>query len=340
MCLNLCCVDTGYGYVKPLDRNPFPSVAFKTTAESFSSLQDIVETSNPFLVSFDKKIFALGETAVASTRNPITIMEVNNRWENDAYIALTLGGILKQLPLGNFSDEIFLVTGLPLIQSKSISEVEGLKRALKRKFEVLTVENGETVGKTIDIKEVHIISQPRSAYYSLLPVTHKRIRNELALIADLGFKTLDYLVVKDGQETGDSNGEDSIAGMERIYVSLIKELRSLGLPSVKPHEFDSWLSSGYLTKYSDIIEKHFENASKMVVADMKEKLGAFWDRLCLTGSIYFVGGSSKRLQKYLSEELSDFDIYFVDNPQQLIVSGYGAYGRAVMRKLYGGGQNK
>lgn len=335
MTTKLYSVDLGYGYVKPLRQKPFPSVVHKTTASDFFNAQDSVESSNPFLISYNNSIYALGDTANTSTHNPSTIMDGNRRWESEVYIALMLGGILMQMPKGYVKEDIILSTGLPYLQSKNEEEINGLKETFKKEFTILTIEDGKQVCKVLNIKDVLVLSQPRAAYYALLPMTNKKIKEELALIADLGFKSLDYLVTSNGQETSESNGEDSVAGMERVYTSLIRELRSLGLPAVKLHEFDSWLSNNHLEKYSHIIDKSFETASKMIVNDMKEKLGSFWDRLTMIGSIYFVGGSSKRLQKYLVRELSGIRVYFADEPQQLIVEGYNAYGKAMMKQIGG-----
>ncbi len=334
--IHLYCVDLGYGYVKTIGKNPFPSVVYKTTSSDFSRAQDFVDSSNPFLITYNNGVYALGETARASTSNPETIMEGNGRWESDAYVALMLGGIINQMPKGDVYEDIFLVTGLPYLQSKNIEEVNGLKNTFKRKFVIAVLENGKPVTKVLNIVDVHVLSQPRAAYYALLGMTGKRVKVGLALIADLGFKSLDYLVTSDGQETNESNGEDSIAGMERIYTTLIRDLRSEGLPAVKPHELDSWIEKGHLDKHKRLVDRHFKESSKIVVRDIKEKLGAFWERIELMGSIYFVGGSSKRLQPFLEEELPGVNVYFSENPQQLIVEGYAAYGRAMMNKLYGG----
>lgn len=332
----VCAVDVGYGYVKSLRSEPFPSVIVKTSPDSFFKSQDFIESENPFLISLENDVFALGETAMGMNRNPLTLMDGNERWATKEFKALMLSGIIKQLPRGDVSEDIILVTGLPYLQSQNPLEVHGMKETFTKTFKVGVVEGDRTATKEIRITKTFVMSQPRGAYYGLLSLTQKRIKGELALIADLGFKSLDYLVTQNGQETTESNGEDSIAGMERVYTSLIRELRTKGLPSVKPHELDSWLFNNRLGNYAQIVEKHLETASNTIIHDIKEKLGAFWEKVGMIGSIYFVGGSAKRLQPYLEKTLNMDNVYFVTDSQQLIVEGYGAYGRAIFRKLYGG----
>lgn len=332
----VCPVDVGYGYVKTLGFAPFSSVLVKTSSEAFFKNQDFIEGENPFLISFDGEVFALGETAMNTSRNPKTIMEGNKRWAAQEYKALMLGGIVRQLPKGNINVDIILVTGLPYLQSQNAEEVEGIKKEFTQSFKVNILEDRKVVTKTFKVVQTLVMSQPRGAYYGLLALTQKRIKNELALIADLGFKSLDYLVTQNGQETQESNGEDAIAGMERVYTSLIRELRTKGLPAVKPHELDCWLFEGKLDDYAQIIDDHLNKAAETIIGDIKEKLGAFWEKLSMVGAIYFVGGSAKRLQPYLEKNLNMRNVYFVDASQQLIVEGYGAYGRAVSRKTYGG----
>ncbi|QKE56408.1 ParM family protein [Bacillus phage YungSlug] len=337
MGLKMYAVDVGFGYVKALKQSPFPSVVVKTSYSSFFEKYDSVEVKEPFLICFgEEKVFALGQTAYSLTRNPTTMMDGYERWSTEEYEALLIGGIVKQMPKGDVSEEIVLVTGLPYLQSQSEDEVNGLMEHYTGNYEVVTIENGQLVQKKLKIVDVHVLSQPRGAYYSLLALTGKKIKGELALIADLGFKSLDYLVTTDGQETDDSNGEDSIGGMERTYTDIIRGLRSKGLPAIKPHEFDYWYDKGKLAKYNTDIEKGFNQAGKIIVADMKEKLGGFWDRVNAFGSIYFVGGSSQRLQQSLLKAIPTQNVFFSENSQQLIVEGFGAYGRAIMKKHYGG----
>lgn len=336
---SLFCVDVGYGYTKPLKQKAFSSVVVETNTKDFFQTRDNIEGNNPFLISFDDKIYALGETAHQLTRNPSTIMERSERWKHKEYQALMLGGIIQQLPKGDIEESGVLVTGLPYLQSKNESEVNGLKKTFIREWRIATLEDNNIAIKKVNIVDVYVLSQPRGAYYSLLSLTGKRIKSETALICDLGFKSLDYLVTINGQETPDSNGEDSIAGMERVYTELIKLLRGKGLPAISPHEFDSWLSKGYLNQYTTTIENVLNRAAKTIINDIKFKLGTMWERIEMIGSIYFVGGSSKRLQPYLQKQLPDSNIYFAENSQQLIVEGYGAYGRAMLRKLYGGVNN-
>jgi len=335
----VCGVDVGYGYVKSLKSVPFPSVIVKTSSADFFKSQDFIEAVNPFLISFDDCMYALGDTAMGMSRNPLTLMEGNQRWATNEFKALMLSGIVRQLPKGDLKEDIILVTGLPYLQSQNPSEVHGMKEAFTRSFKIGVIEDGRTITKDIRITQTLVVSQPRGAYYGLLSLTQKRIKGELALIADLGFKSLDYLVTQNGQETTESNGEDSIAGMERVYTALIRELRTKGLPSVKPHELDSWLFNNKLGDYAQIVESHLEKAADTIIHDIKEKLGALWEKIGMVGSIYFVGGSTERLKPYLEKKLNMSNVHFVTDSQQLVVEGYGAYGRAMYRKIYGGVSN-
>lgn len=332
---SIYCVDVGYGFVKSLSQKPFPSVVVEINVNEFFKGQDGVELGNPFIVGTEDGTYAVGETAISISRSPVTLMEGRNRWEGKEYKALLLSGIAKQMPSGDLTQDVFLVTGLPYLQSNNKEEVEGLKRTFTKQHRVHIMEDGKAVCKNINIVRVDVLSQPRGAYYSLVGLTQKRIKQQTALIADLGFKSLDYLLLNDGQESGESTGEDAIAGMEVIYKNMLRDLRSEGAPQIALHEMDKWIDRGYLQKYDNIIKRHFSKASKLVAQDIKEKFAPVWSRLELIGAIYFVGGSSQRLQPYLQQYFLNIPVIFAENSQQLVVDGYGAYARAVHRKNWG-----
>lgn len=331
----VCPIDVGYGYVKTLSCNPFPSVVLEIDEKDFLKVSD-VDNSEGFLIQTEDGTFAVGESALRLSRLAKPVLNDYQRWNTKEYKALLLAGIAKQFRESTPIPDIYLVTGLPYLQSTNPEEVEGLKQTYTRDFFVKVLENGNMVDKRINIVRVDVLSQPRGAYYSLVSITQKRIKEQYALIADLGFKSLDYLLLDNGQESDDSNGEDAIAGMEIVYSNLIKELRSKGLPQVQPHEIDRWLNEGYLNRYQKEVDYHFDLATKNIVEDMKRKLGTAWSRLELMGAIYFVGGSAQRLQQYFNKYLPNTNVFFINGgSQQLIVEGYGAYGRVIRNKVWG-----
>lgn len=329
-------IDIGYGYVKLSGLQPFPSVVLEISEKDFVKSLDQMEDGSHFLIQTEDGTFAIGETALKLSRQAKPVLDDYKRWSTKEYKALLLAGIVKQFPVGDgLGRNVYLVTGLPYLQSTNIEEVEGLKKTFTKPFNVRILENGRMVNKRINIVRVDVLSQPRGAYYSLVSLTQRKIKEQYALIADLGFKSLDYLLLDKGQETDESNGEDAIAGMEIVYNNLIKELRSKGLPQVQPHEIDKWLQEGYLSKYQKELDFHFDKATKTIIEDMKRKLGAVWPRLELMGVIYFVGGSAQRLRPYFNVYLPNMNIYFInEGSQQLIVEGYGAYGRVMKDKLW------
>lgn len=326
-------VDVGYGFTKPFNRLPFPSVVENTTISRFNTAQDNIEIGNPMLISVDGQNYALGSTALAMSSNPNAILENHKRWDSPEYKALMLAGIAQQLPPGTIEADVYLVTGLPYLQSKDKNEVNGLQKQFTGDFKIIHYENGRPVAKYIRIKRVDVLSQPRGAYYALVGLTERRIKNQLALVSDLGFQSLDYLLLDNGQESDDSNGEDSVAGMGRIYTNLMRELRSAGAPPLRIHEIDRWIDQGFLQKYSAEIHEAFDNGAKAIVKDMKDKLGAVWKRLELAGYVYFVGGSATRLKPYLEKYMGGMRVVFAQNSQQLIVAGYHAFGRAMAKKM-------
>ncbi len=317
-------VDIGYGFVKSFDGQneiAFPSVvgigrdiSYQSQLSTYSSPLDTLA-----LISNGKKYF-VGNYAIRQSSIPSRSLDIKKPEDiNTLLLCLTALGLYSPEPQQNFN----VVTGLPT--NYILSYQEPLKNLLEGEHQISIQLNGSLEEKVINVNDIVIIPQPFGTLYNLAldnngEVEDRDMTNKIVGIADIGFKTADF-VVSDSLEFVDRLSSSSSSGMVSAYEIIASMIRSKFKIDKKDFELDQIVKNktikiaGVNHDISDIISEAFYN----LAAKIKTELDSLWDYRELD-AIILTGGGGEALSEYLIPKFNN--MMLVQDAQFANVKGF------------------
>lgn len=234
--------------------------------------------------------------------------------------------VLAALRLLNVSGDVRLAVGLPLELFKAREERSALADRLSHLQAVVSVDNSES--RSIRVVDTLVLPQSAAAYYALL-----RQEPSVALttsgIIDLGFRTVDYLLMRfqRGQRVSqpDSGASGSLElGMERIYERVARQLRQEKAVLLEPSRVeDAVIMERDLTLKGERVNVAplVGEASAALAREIADRLLVTWDMSELD-HVFLTGGGGRALAPYLRELLPS--VRLLPEPAYANAAGYAA----------------
>lgn len=304
-------VDVGFGFVKATNwkrkQVSFPSVFQKSVAEmnGFGSNKN-------YKIKINDENYYIGEKAIEeeATRE----MSSQDSFDQERYFVLLATAISQ---LANNDDEIELRIGLPIRDFFGSSEkVQELGKFLKNK-KIKTELNGVT--KKIKIDSVKILPQGYGAFVYLSSVNQIQ-KNEKIGIIDVGYRTVDYILLKEGNVISSKTGSLEESGMHYIYSDIADQFEQKNHKKMKAEDVEEYITKD--KKISNInIEKTLTNQAKNIASQINSK----WSNVTMLDQIFVVGGGSKQLAKEIKDNLAQHNdqIREVDSKRTQYINALG-----------------
>ncbi len=317
-------IDIGYGFVKCFDGESeivFPSVVGIGRDISYHSLLSTYNSplDRLSLTNNGKKYF-IGNYAIRQSSIPSRSLDIKKPEDiNTLLLFLTALGIYSPEPQHQFK----VVTGLPT--NYILSYQEQLKNLLQGEHHIAIQLNNRTEEKQINVNEITIVPQPFGTLYNLAldnngQVEDRDMTNKIVGIADIGFKTADF-VVSDSLEFVDRLSSSSNSGMVSAYEIIAAMIRSKYKIDKKDFELDQIVKSktikiaGVNHDISDMISEAYYN----LAAKIKTELDSLWDYRELD-AIILTGGGGEALSEYLIPKFNN--MMLVQDAQFANVKGF------------------
>ncbi len=317
-------IDVGYGFVKSFDGQNeivFPSVvgigrdiSYHSRLSTYNSPLDTLS-----LTSNGKKYF-VGNYAIRQSSIPGRSLDIKKPEDiNTLLLFLTALGLYSPETHQQFS----VVTGLPT--NYILSYQEQLMNILQGEHYISLQVNGRAEEKHLNVSDISIVPQPFGTLYNLVLDNNGRVEdrdmtNKIVGIADIGFKTADF-VVADSLEFVDRLSSSSNSGMVSAYEIIAAMIRHKYKIDKKDFELDQIVRNktikiaGVDHDISDIISEAYYN----LAAKIKTELDSLWDYRELD-AIILTGGGGEALSEYLIPKFNN--MMLVHDAQFANVKGF------------------
>jgi len=317
-------VDIGYGFVKSYDGEHeivFPSVVGIGRDISYrSQLSTYKSPLDTLALKYNGKNYFIGNYAIRQSSIPSRSLDIKKPEDlNTLLLFLTSLGLYSNEPQQQFS----VVTGLPT--NYILSYQEQLANLLSGEHQIVLGIDGKNEEKRIIVNDIKIVPQPFGTLFNLVldsagNVSDQEMSNKIVGIADIGFKTADF-VVSDSLEFVDRLSSSSNSGMVSAYEIIAAMIRSKYKIDKKDFELDQIVKNktikiaGINYDISDIISEAYFN----LAAKIKTELDSLWDYRELD-AIILTGGGGEALSEYLIPKFNN--MMLVQDAQFANVKGF------------------
>lgn len=317
-------IDVGFGFTKVKFKKKlesFPSVVGSVRETDLNFLNDQYGVQEDYMVSIKEsgieKSYYVGNLAM--------INRVERNWNADRTID---DDILKTLVLTAIaavkaSGELEVSVGLPIaIYNEQRDRVESILYGVEAEVSLNSEKH-----KKIKISKVNVLVQGLGACIDLITTKQENLPNFFAVI-DVGYRTVDYLVVKmtsKGQTiVGRFSGTLSEEGMNVAFNLAIEKLKAKGIKisyadfekAVINQEYEVFHKDGKINIKDDVQEEF-----KMLAERIKDKLNVKWKEISEElAKVFITGGGSRDLFSYLNKYYTNAELQ--ESSQYANVSGY------------------
>lgn len=313
--------DIGYGYLKyPDDTDRV--IKEKAVVALLGESLNPGELKGVDIIEVDGVKYIVGADVYKLGRKPITANENINRAGNIAYKVLALYALAKTNdPSG---EKITFLTGLPF---QNLDEAENVKSLFQAKHEV--VLNGQEI--TLDIDETIVTSQGLGTFYTLVRQRGGSILQKKILLVDLGFRTINYLPINNGDIDVETVKTNRDLGIQDAYKKIADAINLEFKTNYKFYDVDDLLDKGVPTQdinkgrsFTNILDREYVKEALTAYAldvwnDILDKYGdKYREEL---EEVVFAGGTSERVRVYLENNRKHF-CTFVEEAQDAQVLGY------------------
>lgn len=274
------------------------------------------------MISVDGLEYIVGDNVYKLGRKPITANENVRRAENIAYKVLAMYALAKTSQKS--SETVSMVTGLPF---QNMDEAELLKTVFEKTHELKL--NGKDMN--ITVKDVFVVSQGLGSFYSLVRQRGNVIFRKKILLVDLGFRTVNYLPLNNGDIDADTVKTNRDLGIQAAYKRITDAVNLEFKSNFKYYEVDDLLDKGVPQQdknsgivYEPIIDRPYvKDALRMYARDVwTDILDKYDDRYRESlEEVVFSGGTAERVRDFLEEEKQHF-CSIVEDSQDVQVLGY------------------
>ncbi len=322
-------VDIGFGFIKGVNEKGekvcFPSVVGR---KKHNVLSGLVGVQDDYLVTISngkvENSYFVGDVAITN--------KFERNWNNDKTFDLDLLKVFCGTCINLLNGEeknIDLAVGLPI--SIFHSQKQALKDMLSGLKLTVKVNDGEY--ETFTIKSVYVFVQGAGAYYATIfdtngEVVNYDLANSSCAIIDIGYRTVDYLVLEKGKK--------GINVLDNLTGSLEDEGMNVAIQSIAQALFDTcgvvdlieiekallW-SNGKLEWGQNTIDlRQYQADAYMALAEkIKNKINIQWNKTAVTiPIIYLTGGGAIELEKYMHRYFKQLKLQ--DNGQYANAIGY------------------
>lgn len=312
-------VDIGFGFVKVLSENKnqacFPSVITKrpeTSLKSFigSSEEDYAVTYKELSGDNTERKYYVGDAGI--------INGGERRWEDKSKINVDDIKVFVSTAVAlvnNNNEPVDLCVGLPL--SYYIDKKDELKEAIKSLHAEVSV-SGIKSSRIVKCNSVFVFPQGAGAYYAAMYDVNGQLKKEninlvtsSVGIIDIGYRTVDYLVMGKGRKnitmmenlSGSLEDDGMNVAFQDIERGLSEQIRrNVGLTEIEKAIL--WFGSNFSYKGQEITLIPFEEAAYKERADqiaskIKIKWGVEGE---LLSTVIITGGGGSVLFPYLKSQ--------------------------------------
>lgn len=307
--------DDGYGDVKGF--NGKQSVYYPSNVTQFKEKHDTVlggrkaDPLSHIVVEYDDKKFLAGQGAIDQDMQSSWIGG-NNKHKHPMFPALAKAGMAM---LAEDYDTIKvdpIVLGLPVEHADNEDRVNLLKKIFGNNHKIrLTLADGSTFEKEVDVKDVVVVSQPFGTFCDIILDDEGEIQNpELAtkfvVVIDIGAGTVNFLTLSDLEPISDGTTHIN-KGMYTAYLEVGKKIKEdfgkeypLGtLPKIIKR---GSIAGGH--NITHIIEEKFELHAGEIGSEFDTRFRNF---IPFIEAVVFTGGGSVVLKEYLERYFAEYD---------------------------------
>jgi hypothetical protein len=309
-------LDPGFGGIKAARLPDLKAVAFPSLVgvgnTQMGLLTEMVpgrrRSTTPDEVEFNGQRYLVGEHVLEYAR-PTERMDFQRLTDGAELRAATYTALSRLLGPGNHSN-IAVTVGLPVEIMGDAQKARDTRKALRgwMKGDHEIVFNGQSI--SFHVIHVDVLAQPAGAYFAWgMDNTGNWIRGVETLkssevaICDLGFNTLDLLVVKGGQPVPRYTGGDT-AGMRRAAEVIVNHLQKTADLTFTLHEADALLRSKttQLAVASGRVELGpvLDQARDVVAGAVLGFCERRWGNARQFASVLFTGGGAEALRATLT----------------------------------------
>ncbi len=316
-------VDLGFGYVKVVSENGkkahFPSLITKKTTNTLGGL---IGSEDDYVIEYQDR------TSEKSNFYYVGDSAINNcgtrRWENKGvfnmedmkiFIATAVSLVSNQ----ETAENIQLVIGLPMSYfNQSKDELIKVLSELNAHIKVAGINKG----MNISFSDVYCFPQGAGAYYSGVlnedgTTKNANILSESVGLIDIGFRTVDFLVMQKGRKkvtyVDNLSGSLEEEGMNKIYQlidKMVSNQEGIDFGALEIEKALTWFngSLNYQKKTVNLLgyeETCCVELAEEIASKIKQKWGKSADML---ERIYITGGGGEALFEYLKDKFPQAEL--------------------------------
>lgn len=316
-------IDLGYGRVKLAkgeDRDGaaildvFPSIVARAQGnlgEGYARQRNTVK------VEYKGLIYEVGQDAILSTETS-SVRKADLRFVySDDYRILMRASIMKMA----LSRIRVLVLGAPVMNYGEVKEYLG-----KQYRGVIDLGNGAS---SVHVDDVMVLPQPIGGFihYGKTNGIYERMKNEVTLVIDPGYYTLDWVVTRGLKPVPGKSGSHP-GGMHSVLRAIANVFANHGVTN--PHDLffydkiDRAIYAGerftLFGKDYDLLQ-HAEVAQRVIENGMNALTASVGDPGNID-NIVLVGGAAKAYLSSLRRHFDKHEMHLVDNPAFANVAGF------------------
>lgn len=314
MAIEVWGLDDGYGDVKGTNGKEniyFPSNV-TTHKEKFSDALSESEKKDPksrMIVEYDKKKFLVG-TAAQKQDMQSSWIGGNNKHKHPMFPALAKTA-LNMLGQEDVTKVDPLVLGLPVEHEEKAERRELLTKLLKKKHDVtLTMADGETYEKTIDVKDVVIVKQPFGSFCDVILDETGEVKDpDLALkfvsVVDIGAGTVNYLTLQELESISELTKHTN-KGMYSAYQEIARRIEVEFDKKYPLGRLPEFIKSGFITgghNITHIVDEVFELHAGEIMNEWETINRNSMDFIEV---VIFTGGGSEVLKEHLERAVAEY----------------------------------
>lgn len=333
-------IDVGYGNTKyvvahtkgqPITCSLFPSVA--PQANAIGDLGNgVFQRRNTVTLDIGGVRYEVGKDAeLAQDASFGRVLDVDYSM-SDTYMALLRGALYY---MGEPTIDM-LVLGLPVNLHDQFAD-KLMARALgKHKVPAFDAEDPSSAPQvTVEVKAVRVIPQPIGAFldYSIRTKAYNRMRNEMNLLIDPGYFTLDWVVSKGVKMINARSGAHS-GGMSSLLRAMAEQIsHRIGSPitdlslidsAIREHRNPHFFGKEF-TEFPEFLATGKEKA-RQFVSVMANKVGTGVD----IQNIVVAGGGAEFFLDVVQEKFPRHELVICDDPIYSNVRGFQLAGTQFM----------
>jgi plasmid segregation protein ParM len=307
--------DDGYGEGKGF--NGKQQVYYPSNVTTYKEKHDTVLSSKEkdplshIVVEYDNKKFLVGQGAVDQDMQT-TWIGGNNKHKHPMFPALAKAGLAMLAEDHDVVKVDPIVLGLPVEHSENESRISDLQKIFKKKHVIkLTLADGSDFEKTVDIKEVLVVSQPFGTFCDLIlsddgEISNPELATKFVSVVDIGAGTVNFLTLNDLDPITDLTKHNN-NGMYSAYVEIGRRIEETFGKKYPQGVLPKLIKQGYIsggTNIQPIVDEVFELHAGELISEWET---LFRNSIPYLDAVIFTGGGTVVLKEYLERYLEEYE---------------------------------